>query len=680
MTQEVFLSAVKALTEGSLSLQELFGTAETLHRAGQAEQARQLYHLWIGLNPGHPLLYAAHFNQAVTLSAAGRPDLARDSLERAVELNPDFYPAYINLGGVNEALGAADSAVEAWNRLTIRLSAVTGHAVRMKASALKQIARVLEERGQTATAEDVLRQSLELDPAQRENAEHLLASRMVLCRWPVVAPFEGMDREAQMRAFSPLSLAAYTDDPLFHLASSREHAAAQYGRRIPALPEVTPAERAGRERLRIGYLSSDLKAHAVGYLIAEVFGLHDRTKVETFAYYCGPAGEDPLKQRIRAGLDHWTDITALDDEAAARTIRADGIDILVDLNGHTKGARTRLVGMRPAPINVNWLGYPGTMGTPYHHYIIADEWIIPPGREMYCSEQVARLPCYQANDRRRVVSPHAPTRAQAGLPDHGVVYCCFNSQQKISRLMFERWLAILAAVPGSLLWLLEAPAEVRERLWDHAGRFGIGRERIVFAPRLASPDHLARLPLADLFLDTFPYGAHTTASDALWMGVPILTLSGHSFASRVGGSLLRSAGLPELVCIDPEQYVETAIALGREPGRLNACREQLRAARPTAPMFDTELLVHRLEGLYAGMWADFMEGRLPRPDLRNLDVYLEVGAAHPAETVDFASEEDYLERWRHGLAELDRLCPVPPDGRMWPGPGDSPGDGRGTGR
>jgi predicted O-linked N-acetylglucosamine transferase (SPINDLY family) len=668
MTQDVFLSAVKALTEGRLTLQDVFGTAETLHRGGSTDLALQLYQLWIGLNRDHHLLYAAHFNQAVTLSAVGRADLAKGSLEKAIELNPDFYPAYINLGGVLETLGTPDAAVDVWNGLVTRLGAITGHGIRMKCTALKQIARVLEERHQIVAAENVLRQSLELDNTQRENAEHLLASRMVQCRWPVVEPFEGMDAPQQMRSFSPLSLAAYADDPLLHLASSWEHCCKMFGRRIARLPEVTPAERADRTRLRIGYVSSDLKAHAVGYLIAEVFGLHDRAKVEIFAYYCGPAGEDPLKQRIRADFDHWIDITGMNDETAANRIREDGIDILVDLNGHTKAARTRVFGMRPAPVNVNWLGYPGTMATAYHHYIIADEWIIPPGREMYCSERVVRLPCYQANDRKRAVAAEPPARADVGLPEEGMVFCCFNSQQKISRMMFDRWMQILNSVPGSVLWLLESNDDIQGRLWEHAERNGVARERVIFGRRLASPDHLARMTLADLFLDTFPYGAHTTASDALWMSVPILTLSGRSFASRVGGSLSRSAGLPELVCSTPEEYVEMAISLGNDRSRLQAYREQLRAAKPNAVMFDTNLLVSRLEDLYAGMWAEFMAGRLPRPDLANLDVYLDVGIEHPAETSDFTAEDAYFARWRSGLAQRDHLYPLAADSRLWTTP------------
>ncbi|KIL97178.1 TPR domain protein putative component of TonB system [Paramagnetospirillum magnetotacticum MS-1] len=665
MTQDVFLSAVKALTEGRLTLQDVFGTAESLHRGGGTDLALQLYQLWIGLNRDHHLLYAAHFNYAVTLSAAGRPEQAKASLEKAIELNPDFYPAYINLGGALEALGTPDAAVDTWNGLVTRLGAITGHGIRMKCTALKQIARVLEERQQIVAAENVLRQSLELDNTQRENAEHLLASRMVQCRWPVIEPFDGMDASLQMRSFSPLSLAAYTDDPLLHLASSWEHCNKMFGRRIPRLPPVQPAERTERTRLKIGYVSSDLKAHAVGYLIAEVFGLHDRAKVEIFAYYCGPAGEDPLKQRIRADFDHWIDITGMSDEAAANRIREDGIDILVDLNGHTKSARTRVFAMRPAPVNVNWLGYPGTMGTAYHHYIIADEWIIPPGREMYCSEKVVRLPCYQANDRKRAVASEPPSRTDLGLPEDAMVFCCFNSQQKISKMMFERWMHILNSVPGSVLWLLESGEEIQGRLWDHAERCGIARDRLIFGKRLASPDHLARMTQADLFLDTFPYGAHTTASDALWMSVPILTLSGRSFASRVGGSLSRSAGLPELVCSTPEEYVEMAIALGNDRTRLQAYRDQLRAAKPNAVMFDTNLLVSRLEDLYAGMWADFMAGRLPRPDLTNLDVYLDLGIEHPAETSDFASEDDYFARWRQGLAARDHLYPLSADSRLW---------------
>jgi predicted O-linked N-acetylglucosamine transferase (SPINDLY family) len=300
--------------------------------------------------------------------------------------------------------------------------------------------------------------------------------------------------------------------------------------------------------LRVGYLSSDMREHAVGYLAAELFELHDRARVEVFAYYCGQEREDSMKARYRAAAHHWTDISALNDRDAAAIMVRDGIDILVDVNGYTKDGRPKLFAYRPAPCIVNWLGFPGTMGSPHHHYIIADDFIIPEGDEKFYSEKVMRIPCYQPNDRRREVSDVTLSRAEAGLPEKGFVFCAFNGPHKITPGVFAIWMDILRAVPASVLWVLCAEESTQDRLRHHALAEGIDPQRLVFAGRMPNALHLARYRLADLFLDTAPYGAHTTASDALWMGVPVLTCPGLSFAARVCGSLVRAAGVPELIC------------------------------------------------------------------------------------------------------------------------------------
>ena len=422
-----------------------------------------------------------------------------------------------------------------------------------------------------------------------------------------------------------------------------------------------------RERsgpLRIGYLSSDLREHAVGYLMTEVLGLHDRSQVEVYVYYCGIEAQDPLHENFKTTADHWVPISPLDDAAAARRIAEDGIQILVDLNGYTREARLKLVAMRPAPVIVNWLGYPGTMASPYHHYIVADDWIIPETHEGYYSEEVLRLPCYQPSNRNRTVSSPKPTRGDVGLPENAMVYCCFNGTHKIHRFTFDRWLMILAQVPGSVLWLLGGAEATTKRLRAYAGERGIAGERLVFADKLANPAHLARYDLADLFLDTTPYGAHTTASDALWAGVPVLTLSGRSFASRVCGSLVRAAGIGELVCTTAEEYVARAVAFGTDPASLRPFRERLRAGRESCVLFDMPLLVRQLEALYGRMWQAFEEKRLPRPDLSNLDVYLEVGSRVDHEDVEVQSIADYRAWWIARLAERHRFRPIAPDRRL----------------
>jgi predicted O-linked N-acetylglucosamine transferase (SPINDLY family) len=822
MESDQLASARRRVTERDCGVMELAAVVESLRTRVQAAVIQSLYLGWIEHHPDDPLLYAALFNHAVVLTDAGEFIRARECLERVLSLNPEFMPALINLGRIHERLGVTSLAIRFWTSVVNKLAGVTGTAIIHKVTALNQAARVLEAANQDAAAEVMLFQSLDADPTQHEAAQHYLALRQRQCEWPVLQPWERMDRRALTRGLSPLSAGALTDDPLLHLAlaahynqvvvgqpdvipiagvtdsipiagvtdsipiagvtdsipiasvtdsipiasvtdsipiagvtdsriarhprarpgdQSRRGAGidprvdppiksgdgddvppcgdgsappcgdGSIGRAVATSPhtsgatvsrEMTRGHAAGRPgRLRVGYLSSDLRGHAVGYLMAELFGLHDRSRVEVFAYYCGPepAADDALHARFKASAEHWVPIGNLDDATAARRIATDGIQILVDVNGYTREARTRLVASRPAPVIVNWLGYPGSTGSPYHHYIIADEWIIPKAAEIYYSEKVVRLPCYQPNDRQRVVAPLVPTRAEAGLPDGAMVYCCFNATHKITRFTFERWLAILRQVPHGVLWLLAATETTCQRLRDHAAAGGVDPRRLIFAPKLANPEHLARHRLADLVLDTVPYGAHTTCSDALWMGVPVLTLSGRSFASRVCGSLVRAAGLPDLVCSDAATYLELAVGLGLETGgletggldtggletggletggprgdgtkstgpgraRLRDYRDRLEAGRASCVLFDIPLLVRRLEQCFASMWHHHEAGTLPRPDLTNLDVYLEVGEAVDPEAIEMGAIEDYRGWWTARLARRQASRPIRPDRRL----------------
>ena len=666
MIDTTFLAAVEGATSGTLPLGDLINTANKLAEAGRSDLARQLYKIWIACNRDDPQTYVAYFNCGCLESQADDP-AAIASLESAIAVNPDFMPAYINLGGLLERAGKADKAVELWSVGLGRLATVTGPSFNYKIATLKQMARLLGERQQPEASETALRECLSLNPEQRDVLEQFTAIRLVQCKWPVAAPIEGLDRAALVSNIHPLSMAAYTDDPLLQLAAATRYTD-QSVKDPPGAADTdrrdAPIELSNR-RLRVGYISSDLREHAVGYLMAEVFELHDRGKVEVFAYYCGIPGEDALKTRTKRAVEHWVDIRDLSDDAAAQRIAEDGIDILVDVNGHTRDARTGVFARRPAPIQVNWLGYPGTMGSAYHHYMIADEWIATPGFEVYCSEKVVRLPCYQPNDRKRVVAPERPSRAEAGLPDDAFVFCCFNGAQKITRFAFERWIQILLRTPGSVLWLLASTEETHERLRNYAESQGVGRERIVFAPKQPNPMHLARYPLADLFLDTSPYGAHTTASDALWMGVPVLTLSGRSFAARVCGSLVRSAGLPDLVCDTPEDFVDRAVALATDPAAVGRLKARLEVGRTTCDLFNMEKLVGCLEELYRGMVADYWRGELPRPNLDNLAAYFEAGVALDHEGVEMLAVPDYHGIYRDWLAGRHRNRPLPADPRLW---------------
>lgn len=663
MGTDILSPALIAAMVGHLSVTDLIRTTETFKQSGQAASIEAAYAAWVQANPNDPLLYAVLFNYSIALTDAGKLEAAKECLERAITLNADFMPAYINLGRILERLGTIGLAIIQWSAALARMTAVNGTAVMHKTTALNQSARALEAVSQDEAAENMLRESLELDRDQREVVQHLVALRQRQAEWPVIAPNERISRNVLLAGMSPLSAAAYADDPLLQLAIADRYNKDDVGCPEAALADW-PAARGHEGPLRIGYLSSDLREHAMGYLLTEVFGLHDRTKVEVFAYYCGIPSDDALHRRFRGDMDHFVDISALDDLAAAQRMAQDGIQILVDLNGYTRDARLKLVTLRPAPVIVNWLGYPGTMASPYHHYLIADDWIVPPENELYFSEKVVRLGCYQPSARTRTVAPEAPTRAGAGLPEEAMVYCCFNGTHKIHPQTFDRWLAILSQVPDSVLWLLDGPEATVKRLRERATSRGVDPARLVFAAKLANPAHLARYPLADLFLDTTPYGAHTTASDALWSGVPVLTASGRSFASRVCGSLVRAAGLGELVCDSLDDYVSRAVAYGRDRASLAPLRDRLRADKERCALFDMPCLVRGLEDLYAAMWRDFREGRLPRPDLRNLDVYLEVGMQADPEAIDVQAMDDYRGWWTQRLAARHRLRPIPPDDRL----------------
>ena len=634
--------------------------------AVRRSMAATLYKTWIAFNADHPGLHAIYFNYAVCLADSDDIAGAVNALRETIRLKPDFGPPHINLGSLLERSGQPGQAVETWLSLVTNLAAVTPEAVSYKLLALKQTGRVLEAANKDDAAEDALRQSLEFDPGQQDAIQHWIALRQRQCKWPALTGSERMPVGKLRAAMSPLSAAYCADDPLFQLATAYTYARRNVGlppkgrARLEAIPTADTTR-----RLRIGYVSSDLRDHAVGFAMTDVFELHDRSKVEVFAYYCGIAASDDTQQRSIRAVEHWQDLTGLDDNEAAQLIRHDGIDILIDLNGYTKDARTKVFAMRPAPVAVNWFGFPGSMGSPYHHYLVADHHVIPPDHERYYSEKVLRIPCYQPNDRKRVIVATPPSRSEAGLPETGFVFCCLNGLQKLTSSCFQDWMTILGQVPDSVLWLLSGPPETNERLRVAAQQYGVAGTRLIFADKRRNPEHLARMALADLFLDTFPYGAHTTASDALWMGLPVLTLQGRSFASRVCGSLVSAAGTPEMICHTREEYVARAVELADDGQKLAAIRQNLRAGRETCTLFDTPKLVRSLETLYEQMHEARLAGTTPQPDLTNLDVYHELAAAEDVEVVGELDTETYLSHYHKRIADLDGIFPVHPDRRIW---------------
>lgn len=399
-------------------------------------------------------------------------------------------------------------------------------------------------------------------------------------------------------------------------ATAADHlrAAQQMAQSYPAVPAMShepPAALAARPRLRIGYLSSDLHDHATTYLIVETLELHDRTRFEIVGFDYSAARASAHRSRILGAFDRVVTIAGLSDAEAARRIAAEDIAIAVDLKGWTTGARPHILGPRPAPITAQWLGHPGTMGAPWIDYAIVDRVVAPPGSEGEFTERLVRLPhCYQPNDRQRAIGA-APARTDAGLPEDAFVFCCFNQAFKINRAIFALWMDLLRAVPRAVLWLKDDNRWATAAFKEHARATGIDPARLVFGAKLPLADHLARLTLADLALDCAPYGSHTTASDALWAGVPQIAYCGDVFAARVSASLVTAIGLPELIVRSPEQYRALATRLANERDDLASLRSRLAANRLTTPLFDSRLFVHYLEAGYEAMWQRAVAGLQP---------------------------------------------------------------------
>lgn len=367
------------------------------------------------------------------------------------------------------------------------------------------------------------------------------------------------------------------------------------------------------QRLRIGYFSADFRDHPVAQLLVELLETQDRERFEVLGFSFRRPDTSPLGRRIVEAFDQFIDVSAKNDAEAISLARDLQLDIAIDLSGHTGGSRGRLFAQRIAPVQVNYLGYPGTLGATYMDYLITDTVVCPPGSEAWYSEKLARLPhSYMPHDGQQTISGRTPTRQESGLPGSGVVFCCFNNHQKITQVVFEIWMRLLRQVEHSVLWLTDGPDLMKENLRREASTRGVDPARLIFARRIeAMADHLARYRLADLFLDTWPYNAQTTACDALWAGVPVLTCAGNSFASRVAASLLNATGLPELITSTPEAYEALALDLAYNPSRLLSLRDKLERQKPTAPLFDTARLTHNLERLYLAMRQRAFEGLPP---------------------------------------------------------------------
>lgn len=446
-------------------------------------------------------------------------------------------------------------------------------------------------------------QLLELAPACPYAAGKLEYLRLLCCDWTSyhdqLAQLSG-DVRAGRRVCDPFSFAALSDAPAAQLVCARTYAADRYP---PAVPPLWSGERYDHDKIRVAYLSADFHEHATTHLMAGLFEHHDADRFEITAISFGPDRQDGMRQRLIKAFSRFVDVRGKSDREVALLLREMEIDIAVDLKGYTQGSRPGILAQRPAPVQINYLGMPATMGTSCMDYIIADAWVIPPDHHLHYAEQILYLPdSYQATDDSRNIDAHTPSRADLSLPEQGFVFCCFNNNYKITPDLFTLWMRLLHQVSGSVLWLLEDNPVATRNLRAQAQLHGIAPERLVFAPRVAAGAHLARHRRADLCLDTLPYNAHTTASDALWAGLPVLTCAGETFAGRVAASLLNAAGLPELITRDLDHYAALALELARNPARLRDIRARLAHNRGTCPLFATDRFRRHLESAYILLW------------------------------------------------------------------------------
>lgn len=511
---------------------------------------------------------AAHYNRGNAMLEWNRREEALASFDRALELKPDFSQALRLRGDVLLALQRPEAAARCYEEL------------------------------------------LRSDPAAEYASGALLHAQQCCADWSVRIATAGRERvyEAVMagtRADSPFSFLSVADSPAAQLrcASTFE------SHRCPPAAPLWAGERYRHDRIRLAYVSADFRVHAVSYLLAGVFEQHDRRRFETFAVSLRPEEQSALGQRVKGAFSRFIDVSKRNDREVAELLRSLEIDIAVDLVGFTDGLRPQIFSRRPAPLQVNYLGFPATTGASYMDYILADAFVIPRAQARHYSECVVYLPdCFQANDDQRVIGERV-TRADAGLPDGAFVFCCFNNSYKLNPAMFDIWMRLLARVPGSVLWLINAGTAAGCNLRREAMNRGIEPGRLVFAPRRPYAEHLGRLQLADLFLDTLPFNAGTTASDALWSGLPVLTCAGEAFAARMAGSILQAVGLPELITHSLADYEAKALELAQHTQMLQGLRRSLDEKRRDAPVFDTDRCRRSLESAYVEMWRRHERGQ-----------------------------------------------------------------------
>jgi predicted O-linked N-acetylglucosamine transferase (SPINDLY family) len=557
-----------------------------LAAAAGAVDAEALYRGWLAAHGDTPEAFGPWFNLGVLLMAGKRPAEAEAAYAAALRAKPDLHEATVNLGLALEAQGRADAALAAWRRAL--------PPAPTRALLHTHLGRLLEEQGRLAEAAEEMRAALLIDPHQPDVQQHYLHLRQRLAHWPVADPaLPGLPAEVLADNCGPLGALALHDDPARQTAINARWIA----RKLPPAPaRLAPVEGyRGHRRIRLGYLSTDFCRHAMSFLIAEVLERHDRSRFEVHGYCASPEDGSDLRARVLAAFDRHVRIAAMSDEAAARAIRADEVDILIDLNGLTRGARLGVLRWKPAPVQASYLGYVGPVPLPELDWLIADAVTIPPETaDAYAPRPLLLDGCYQANDGQPMALPPV-SRAAEGLPEEAFVFCCFSHHYKITPEIFAAWTEIVSRAPNSVLWLVADGAASEASLRAHWLAAGLATERLIFAPRVDPAHYRARMTLGDLFLDTTPYNAGTVASDALRMGLPLVTLPGRAFAARMAASLLAAVGMLEGIASSRDDYVARAVAIARDPARHARLKARLAGDAWSRTLGDAAGFTRRLE-------------------------------------------------------------------------------------
>ena len=571
-----------------------------LKELGQLDAAVESYKKALAIKPD----YAEAFNNlGITLVDLGELNVAVNCYEKALAIKPDYVYALNSLGNVLNDLGQLDNSVKSYEKaIAIEPNFVEAHIN------LGNVFRDLKRLDEALASYD---HAFVLNPDLGFILGNILPTRMSFCNWDNLSNhLNELTKKINNneKTIGPFDLLSLIDDPELQRKVTEMYANKKY-LQSNVLPKIELYPK--HKKIRIGYFSADFRIHPVSHLTAELYEIHDRNQFEIYAFSFGPDTKDEMNLRIKIGVDHFHDVRTMSHKEVAMLSRSLEIDIAVDLGGFTQRARTGIFAMSAAPIQISYIGYPGTMGANYYDYLLADQTIIPKKNQKYFSEKIAYLPSYQVNDSTQSPPEIFFTRQDLGLPETGFVFCCFNNTYKITPTTFDGWGRILEQVDGSVLLIYANSESTKLNLTKEIVLRGIDPSRLIFGERLSKDEYLARYQVADLFLDTLPYNAGTTASDALRMGLPVLTCMGRSFISRYAASLLNAVNLPELITTTQEQYESLAIELATNPEKLKIIKDKLVDNLPTAPLYDTQLFARHLESAYLTMYNRYQQGLDP---------------------------------------------------------------------